>query len=266
MPESRQPNQFTFDLNTGNGGSWSNNLSDANFGPAPQQLRAGFSLMDELMSGVTDSFSDLVSAPQPTVDWAALVQQVATFGEDQIFDDPSFDAFPPLEPPSNAPADASPLEPLMVDEFCSDKADMQGVNVPANLQISALDDAPFTMPAPFGGVITQRPRLTADAKAQRKVNARVNALRNKELDDSIREFEALKMQQVDALSIKHAVPITRINKLMGSGQVLKGTRSPNVHNAMTSRAFSHFNHGEHLFTGPTIYHLLMCDRNRTSPR
>lgn len=252
MSDSRQPNQFTFNLQS-DGGPWSNNLLDINFGPAPQQLRVRPSLMDELTSNSTDSFDDFTSDPQPTVDWAALGHQIATLGEG--FDGPNLDAFFSSEPPSNTPTDTPPLDALMADTFHSDETDVQSLGVPANPQTSMLNDALFTMPAPVGGVITQRPKLTAATKAQRKVNARVNAARNKELDDSICEFEALKSQQADALSIKHTVPIARINKLMGSGQVLKGTRGPNVHNAMTSRAFAHFNHGKYPYTSltSTIY-------------
>lgn len=248
MSDSHQPNQLSFDLDAGDGGPWGNNLSEANFGPAPQQLRPGFSLMDELTSSAIDSISDFVSDPQPAVDWMALGQQIATLGED--FDGPNLDAFFTLEPPSDMCTNSLPFDSLMVRTFHSDETDLQGLGAPANPQTSALNDALFTMPAPVGIAITQRPKLTASAKAQRKVNAQVNALRNKELNDSIREFEAHKLQQADALSIKHTVPITRITKLMGSGQVLKGTRRPNVHNAMTSRAFAHFNHGKYPFVSP----------------
>ncbi|KZP33927.1 hypothetical protein FIBSPDRAFT_943027 [Athelia psychrophila] len=191
MSENCQPNQFTFDGDGGPRGN--NNPSDVNFGPA-QQVRAGPSFMDELMPGETEPFGNLASAPQPTVDWAALVHQVATFGEDLVFNNPNLNVFFLHEPPSDTPTNGPPLNPLMVDELLTDE--------------SVLDSALFTMLAPVDSAVIRHPSLTADVKAQRKVNACVNALRNKELGDSIREFEALKLQQVDTLSIKHTVPIT----------------------------------------------------------
>lgn len=223
----------------------SNNLADNNLGPTPPQQLPDYSLMNNLLFNLMDLFNETPSNPEPVVDWAKIYQDVgATFGQGPIFDGP--DTTPVLSP--NAPVDATIIDTPTDDTLPSDDNDMQGLDMTINPQTtptatSVLDGAPFTMVAPVAVAATPRRKLTSAEKAQRKVNAQVNAQRNKEVDGSLRTFEALKSQQVDALALKHAIPVARINKLMGTGQVLKGTCAPNAHNAMTSRAFAHFNYG-----------------------